>query len=286
MISRLTTIILIAFTAVCLAQEQTPAAATDTAPVAPAAPAPKLKLHDFETAVILKLREQFPRLPPYFTTAHSCHLPDYGPMVSVMIQPPSTFFVRPVLWQLEQKQKTAEEQTRRVQEQIERMAQLIRLRAREADLVGKISIEEASRKKSTPYMDALQKDLTDTRKSLQDLETLSLNFANTGEDTFVLSVDQISEIDLDKMIRQNYEDLVGKVTDAMIGVLVEKASDLDLNDKERVSISTSIRDNYLGNPDQNLLFILNPEDIHAFRNGTLDAKALRTHIIIQHEKSE
>src|SRR5262245_11142278 len=85
------------------ASQAPPAVATKPA----VQPVTQMKLSDFESAVIMKLREQFPRLPAFFTVAHSCRLPNYGPLISVTIQPPSTFFVRPLLWQLEQRQKEA-----------------------------------------------------------------------------------------------------------------------------------------------------------------------------------
>jgi hypothetical protein len=211
-------------------------------------------------------------------------LPNYGPLISVTIQPPSTFFVRPLLWQLEQKQKEAEKQARHVRDQMDQMAQLLRLRAKEADLVEKISVEETSRKKGKPYIANLQKDLDDTRKALQEMETQTVNTLGSQNGPFTMQ--SLSEVDLDNMIRTNYQDLVKKVTDAMSSVLAEHASQLDLRDNERVTITTSIRDNYLGNPDQRILFILNPEDISAFRNGTVDVAGLRDRIVIQPQNQE
>ena len=37
-----------------------------------------VKLRDFQTILITSLRQEFPRLPGVFYSAHSCRLPEYG----------------------------------------------------------------------------------------------------------------------------------------------------------------------------------------------------------------
>jgi hypothetical protein len=120
--------------------------------VAPASPAPApIKVHDMEGLTLSALRKEFPRLSGVFASAHSCRLPEYGPLVSVTIQLPSFYFTKPVLQELDRRQRAAEEQARKVRIQLERTAQLISLRSKESSLLERIEWEGSSKTKSNRH---------------------------------------------------------------------------------------------------------------------------------------
>ena len=91
-------------------------------------------LYDFQNNMMASLQHEFPRLPGIFTSLHSCHLPDYGPLVVITVQPPALYLTRPVLQELEKRQRLAEQQAQVFRQQIDRASQIIKLKAREAEL--------------------------------------------------------------------------------------------------------------------------------------------------------
>lgn len=241
-------------------------------------PAP-IKLREFENIVTAKLREQFPRF--FFSSIYSVHLPDYGPLVSVTIQPPSFFFTNDLMRILGEQQKRAEADARKFQEHIDRQAQLIRLKVKEADLMNMI---ESSGKKKAKSVQSLQQELETVRKSMQELEEATQNVS--FQDSSVTESDRRldnTEVDLNSIVRSNYQALITRVTTTVKSLLAQNAVGLEMDDQERVSISTYVRDNYMGNPERRLVFSLKSEDIRAFREGSLDTKGLQERIQITEE---
>src|SRR5262249_59707691 len=110
----------------------------------PAEPQSQPGSNQFQRNLLQALRHEFPRIPGILTSMHSCKLPDYGRLVFVTVQPPVFYFTRPMLAELERRQQLAEEQARLVQEQIIRASQLVKLKAREAELLDQINTVTAS----------------------------------------------------------------------------------------------------------------------------------------------
>jgi hypothetical protein len=296
-ISRVLLLLLLATTA--YAQEDPVPPAED--PVAPAeepatsaevpsvpavvVPPPKpaaIKLHDMEGLTLSALRREFPRLSGVFASAHSCRLPEYGPMISVTIQLPSFYFTKPVLQELDRRQRAAEEQARKVRTQLERASQLISLRSKEASLLERIEWEDSSKKKSKETVEDLQNQLSEVRKSLESLETNPLGTFVVQENTVLLN-----EVDLNKMLIANYQQLVRRVTKAMKNSLAENGPLInDLDSNERVTLNAYIRDNILGSSGKSILFSLQPKDIQEYKDGTIDLNVLRERVIVRDEPRE
>src|SRR5205085_12394844 len=116
------------------------------------------------------LQHEFPRLPGIFPSLHSCHLPDYGPLVVITVQPPALYLTRPVLQELEKRQRLAEQQAQVFRQQIDRASQIIKLKAREAELMQQITMQSASKKSQKTMVPMLQQDLADVRRNLGGLQ--------------------------------------------------------------------------------------------------------------------
>jgi hypothetical protein len=240
-----------------------------------------IRAQDMEVVTLAALRKEFPRLSGVFASAHSCRLPDYGPFISVTIQLPSYYFTRPILQELDRRSRAAEEEARKVKDQLERASQMISLRSKEAGLMQKIEWEESSKTKSKDTLEDLQNQLTEVRKNLDSLES---------EQPQVVVVQEsmtLSDVDLNKMLAANYQQLIQRVTNAMRNSLAENAPKIaDLKNSERVGINTFIRDNILGSPGKSILFILNHKDIEEFKSGKIDLDALRQRVIVQDDTQQ
>ena len=239
----------------------------------------RIRLQEFEGILVGSLRHQF-RASGVFATVQSCRLPDYGPVITVTIQPPPYYFTRPVLQELERRQKNAEQQAQKVREQFERTAQMVKLKAKEAEVLEQIRIEN-SKKKEKPNTASLEQNLTEIRKSLKELES-----AVPVEPVSMPSADAVMEVDLNKMITENYQELVQKLTTTMKTVLAENAAALMAEGDNRICISTTIRDNFLGNQEKTMLFVLTNPDVAAFRNGTVDVNALKEKVLVTYTTEE
>jgi len=240
-----------------------------------------IHVQDMEVVALTALRKEFPRLSGVFASAHSCRLPDYGPFVSVTIQLPAYYFTRPILQELDRRQRAAEEEARKVRDQLERAAQVISLRSKEAGLMQKIEWEESSKTKSKDTIEDLQNQLTDVRKTLSSLDS-QLPQVVVVEESMTLS-----DVDLNKMLVANYQQLIQRVTVAMRNSLAENAPRIaDLKDTERVSINAFIRDNILGSPGKSILFILNHKDIEDFKAGRIDLDTLRQRVVVQDDNQQ
>jgi hypothetical protein len=256
----------------------------DTPASAPAPSGPTtIKIPDLEGLTLAALRKEFPRLPGMLAAVHSCRLPDYGPLISVSIQLPAYFFTRPVLAELERRQKIAEEQTRKVRTQIEKAAQVITLRAREATLVESIDKENSSKRKNKQNVNTLQNDLSEVRKTLASLES-----DESEEDVAPIALsDPLPEVDLNKMLQSNYQQMIDKISEAMKNTLVENGPKIqDLRENERIGLNAFIRDSMLGNQGKTIIFVLNNADIQAFRKGEIDLPALKQKIVVKYENRE
>jgi hypothetical protein len=241
-----------------------------------------IKSQDMEVLAITALRKEFPRLSGVFASVHSCRLPDYGPLISVTIQLPAYYFTRPVLQELDRRQRAAEEQAKKVHEQLERASQMISLRSKEAGLMEQIEWEGSSKKKSKEVIDGLQTELVEVRKSLNSLESNQGQFLVIEESRTLLN-----EVDLNKMLVANYQLLIQRVTKAMRNSLAENAPRIEgLKENERVSINAYIRDNILGSPGKSLLFILPEKDIQDYKAGRIDLDALRDRVQVQDDNRE
>jgi hypothetical protein len=239
----------------------------------------RIRLQEFEGILVGSLRHQF-RASGVFTTVQSCRLPDYGPVITVTIQPPPYYFTRPVLQELERRQKIAEQQAQKIREQFDRTAQIVKLKAKEADLLEQIR-NENSKNKGKADTSGLQQNLQETRKTLKELES-----AAPVETVSMPSADNVTEVDLNKMIMENYQDLVDKLTSTMKTVLAENAAALMADGDNRICISTTIRDNFLGNQEKTMLFVLTDPDVKAFRNGTVDLNTLKDKVLVTYTTEE
>ena len=259
--------------------EPAPAAAEDTASQGKQE-ARKIRLPELEGLVINALRQQFPRPSGIMATTSSCRLPDYGPLLNISLQLPPIYFTGPVLKELEKRSREAEQRASRYREQLDRAAQVVRMKAREAELLSQLESEQA-RKKTKATVVALQTELDGIRKNISDLESGNLLPA------FQSGSLEMHELDLEKMMIENYQDAIRKIGAAMQSVLVEKAVNLeDLDSTERICIVTHIRDTFLSGQERSILFILNPEDIEDFRSGRIDRNALRQKVMVKDEIKE
>jgi hypothetical protein len=257
--------------------------------IAPEAIAPQnssdrsfVKLRDFQTILITTLRQEFPRLPGVFYSAHSCRLPEYGPVVSMTLQLPAIYFTRPLLKELTQRQAWAEEQANILKSQLERAASLIRLRSREAELVERINLEYGTKKKNKVSLTSLQTELDEVRKNLADLEPQQIQTSTTPP-----SSELLSEVDLEKMLASSYQQLIEKITTTVRNVLAEKASVLaDLRESERITITAHIRESFVSSQERSIIFTLRNSDVESFRAGQFDINALKQKIEVRNEPPE
>lgn len=240
----------------------------------------KIRLQELEGLAITALRQQFPRPSGIMATTSSCRLPDYGPLVNISLQLPPIYFTGPVLKELEKRSREAELRANRYREQLDRTAQVVRMKAREAELLTELESEQ-SRKKTKATVVALQTELDGVRKNIADLES------GAPLPAFDSNPMEMHELDLEKMMTDNYQDAIRRIGAAMSGVLVERAVELeDLDSTERICIATHIRDNFLSGQERSILFILNPEDIEDFRSGRIDRDALRQKVMVKDEIKE
>lgn len=231
-------------------------------------------LGQFERNLIVSLQREFPRLPGLLNAVHSFRLPDYGPLVIISLQPPTIYFTRPVLQQLEEHSRIADAQARMVREQIDRAAQMIRLKAKESDLLEQISLVEGSKKNKKDVV-AMQKDLEDVRKGLASLESPQL-----PSEPVTINLGP-SELDLDRMISQNYQQMVDRLTAVLRTSIAETAPTLsELKPGEKICVNAHIRRGLSSGADQSVLFVVTDSDLEAFRKGQLDLEALKQKIII------
>ena len=179
-----------------------------------------VKLTDFQTILMISLREKFPRLPGIFYSAHSCRLPEYGPVVTITLQLPAIYFTRPLLQELDRQKRLAEEQMNMVQKQIERQAEMIRLRARESELTQRIQVEVTGKKRSKAALATFQTELTEVQKNLKELEAST---AVGSSQVSTTTAEVLSDLDLEKMLASSYQQLIEKITTTVTNVLAEKA---------------------------------------------------------------
>ena len=241
-----------------------------------------LRLEDFEELALAAVRREFPRLPGFSAAAHSCRLPDYGPLISIAVQPPTYYFTRPILLELERRQRIAEEQARRMRLEIDRAAQIITLKAREAVLMEQIAGERA-RKKNSSKADDMEKDLGEVRKAISSLDTPSLE----QQQTVIVIGDPLREADLNKLMLTNYQQLVDRLGNAMKNTLAENAASIEgLKSDERVCITAHIGENFTANREKSMIFVLKAEDIQAFRKGSIDLPQLKQRVITRVEEKQ
>jgi hypothetical protein len=254
------------------------------APEKPPDPRSMVKLTDFQTILMISLREKFPRLPGMFYSAHSCRLPEYGPVVTITLQLPAIYFTRPLLQELERQKTLAEQQMNIVQKQIERQAEMIRLRARESELTQRIQVEVTGKKKSKAALATFQTELTEVQKNLKELEATPAVEAMNANNT-VTTV--LSDVDLEKMLASSYQQLIEKITTTVTNVLAEKAPVLaDLNNRERITVTAHIRESFVSSQERSIIFTLHCDDVEKFRNGNLDVNALKQKIEVRNESPE
>ncbi len=243
-----------------------------------------VKLTDFQTILMISLREKFPRLPGIFYSAHSCRLPEYGPVVTITLQLPAIYFTRPLLQELDRQKRLAEEQMTMVQKQIERQAEMIRLRARESELTQRIQIEVTGKKRSKATLVAFQTELTEVQKNLKELEaspTVGLSQVSST------TAEVLSDLDLEKMLASSYQQLIEKITTIVTNVLAEKAPVLaDLNNRDRITVTAHIRESFVSSQERSIIFTLHNDDVEKFRNGTLDLTALKQKVEVRNESPE
>lgn len=243
-----------------------------------------VKLTDFQTILMISLREKFPRLPGIFYSAHSCRLPEYGPVVTITLQLPAIYFTRPLLQELERQKTLAEQQMSIVQKQIERQAEMIRLRARESELTQRIQVEVNGKKRSKTALVAFQTELTEVQKNLKDLDATPAAEA-TAANNAVATV--LSDLDLEKMLASSYQQLIEKITTTVTNVLAEKAPVLaDLNNRERITVTAHIRESFVSSQERSIIFTLHNDDVERFRAGDLDLAGLKQKVEVRNESPE
>lgn len=231
-------------------------------------------LGQFERNLVITLQREFPRLPGMLNAVHSFRLPDYGPLVIISLQPPTIYFTRPVLQQLEEHSRVAEAQAKMVRAQIDRAAQIIRLKARESDLLEQISLMDGS-KKNKKEVATMQQDLDDVRKGLASLED-----PQQSSEPITINLGP-SDLDLDRMIAQNYQQMVARLTAVLRNSIAETAPALaELKAGEKVCVNAHIRRGISGGADQSILFVITDSDLEAYRKGAFDLEALKQKISI------
>lgn len=276
-------VLILLFAAAVYSQEDDVAPPPQTPPPSETVPS-KIKVQELETLMISALRREFPRLSGVFASAHSCRLPEYGPMISVTIQLPAFYFTKPVLQELDRRQRAAEQQARKVRTQLERASQLISLRSKEANLLEKIEWEQSSKKKSKDVIQELQTQLVDVRKSM---ETLASNDEPSRILMFQEPSSLLDDVDLNKMLKTNYDQLIQRVSKSMKESLAENGPRLEpLSPEERVTLNAYVRDNLLGSQGKTILFILHHKDIQEFRDGQIGLDQLRDRVLVHDESPE
>jgi hypothetical protein len=263
------------------AQDQLLAPAAPESATAQSQPHP-LRLEEFEELALLAVRKDFPRLPGFSAASHSCRLPDYGPLISIAVQPPAYYFTRPILLELERRQRIAEEQARRMRMEIDRASQIITLKAREAVLMEQIESERA-RKKNSSKADDMEKNLTEVRKAISAIDTQPQEQLQT----VIVIGDPLREADLNKLMLSNYQQLVDRLGNAMKNTLAENAPLIeDLKSDERVCITAHIGENFTANHEKSMIFVLNAGDIQAFKKGSIDLPQLKQRVITRVEDKQ
>jgi hypothetical protein len=267
------------------AQDQVIEPETASIPAPETAPQRSMvKLTDFQTILMISLREKFPRLPGIFYSAHSCRLPDYGPVVTITLQLPAIYFTRPLLQELDRQKALAEQQMSMVQKQIERQAEMIRLRARESELNQRIEVEVSAKKRSKTALNAFQTELTEVQKNLKELEATPA-LESTAVSSTAATV--LSDLDLEKMLASSYQQLIEKITTTVTNVLAEKAPVLaDLNNRERITVTAHIRESFVSSQERSIIFTLHNDDVEKFRSGNLDINALKQKVEVRNESPE
>ena len=267
------------------AQDQViePETASIPAPEKPHEQRALVKLTDFQTILMLSLREKFPRLPGIFYSAHSCRLPEYGPVVTITLQLPAIYFTKPLLQELDRQKTLAEQQMTMVQKQIERQAEMIRLRGRESELTQRIQVEvNGKNKRSKAALASFQTELTEVQKNLKELESAPVEASFSSNTATVLS-----DLDLEKMLASSYQQLIEKITTTVTNVLAEKAPVLaDLNNSERITVTAHIRESFVSSQERSIIFTLHNDDVEKFRAGTLDINALKQKVEVHNEAPE
>lgn len=242
-----------------------------------------VKLQDFEMLVIASLRQEFPRLSGIFTSVHACRLPEYGPIISITLQLPAFYFTRPVLQELERRQKIAEQQANRVRTELDRAAQTFKLKAREAELQDRMQLEYGSKKNTKIVLANLEKELEEVRKVIKELDAqtqTSVVSLRTSSDDPVQD-----NIGLEKMIQASHQQLIQRITASMKDVLARKAPSLaDVKETERISITAHIRDSFLSSRERTVIFVLKGTDVEAYRKGQLDFAALKNKVLVKVEE--
>lgn len=242
-----------------------------------------VKLQDFEMLVIASLRQEFPRLSGIFTSVHACRLPDYGPVISITLQLPAFYFTRPVLQELERRQKLAQQQANRVRTELDRAAQMFKLKAREAELQDRMQLEYGSKKNTKLVIANLEKELEEVRKAIKEHEIQTQSstiFLRTSNDDSLQD-----EVDLEKMIQASHQQLIQRITASMKDVLAQKAPSLaDVKEAEKISITAHIRDSFLSNRERTVIFVLNGTDVEAYRKGDLNLAALKNKVLVKIEE--
>jgi hypothetical protein len=269
------------------AQDQViePETASIPAPEKPSEQRAMVKLTDFQTILMISLREKFPRLPGIFYSAHSCRLPEYGPVVTITLQLPAIYFTKPLLQELDRQKTLAEQQMSMIQKQIERQAEMIRLRARESELNQRIQLEtNGKNKRSKTALVAFQTELTEVQKNLKELEATPA-IESTSMNSTATTV--LSDLDLEKMLASSYQQLIEKITTTVTNVLAEKAPVLaDLNNRERITVTAHIRESFVSSQERSIIFTLHNDDIEKFRAGALDLNSLKQKVEVRNESPE
>lgn len=244
----------------------------------------QVKLKDFQTILMISLREKFPRLPGIFYSAHSCRLPEYGPVVNLTLQLPAIYFTKPLLQELDRQKQLAEQQMTMVQKQIERQAEMLRLRGRESELTQRIQLEiNGKNKRSKTAINTFQVELTEVQKNLKELEATPA-FASQVSPT---AAEVLSDLDLEKMLATSYQQLIEKITTTVTNVLAEKAPVLaDLNNRERITVTAHIRESFVSSQERSIIFTLHNDDVDKFRNGDLDLNGLKQKVEVRNESPE
>jgi len=238
---------------------------------------PLIALGEFQDLALQSLRKELPRFSGVFTSVHSCKIPDYGPLISIAIQPPPYYFTRPVLQELEKRQRAAEAQARKMRVEIEKAAQIISLRAKLADL----EVERTTKRKNKTATSSVENQIENLRRSLEELQT------DADEKEVLMVTESISDVDLNKMMQENYQDLIKKVTVAMTNTLAENSGRLvDFNENDRICIATHIRNHFLGTQEKSVVFVLDGSSVQSYRNGLLDLTELKSKVTVKHEEKK
>lgn len=265
------------------AQEELTAPSPESVEIPVAPPQPEVRqvrLPELEGLSLVELRKQFPRLPNIMVQINSWRIPDYGPMLNISLQLPPIYFTAPVLKQLEEMSRDAQEKATVLRSQLDNTAQIVRLKAREAELVNQIDIQQ-TQKNAKATVNTLRSELENVRKNLGDLAS------GQGTGPVTPTHFEMHEFNLEKMMTDGYQQAIRKISAAMQNVMVDHAVKLeDLQSTERICIAANVRDNFLANQQRTILFILNPSDLEDFRAGRIDRAGLRRKIVVKEEAKD